>query len=85
MGWFFGCKLHMAMNADGDMVSTALSNRHIADIKMVEDLVNGFKATVYADRSYVSHGLKEKLKLQGVDLVTNHRKNMQVIQITKID
>ncbi|MBF7687020.1 hypothetical protein I2F31_01985 [Acinetobacter sp. EC24] len=52
---------------------------------MVEDLVNGFKAPVYADHGYISHDFKEKLKLQGVDLVTYHRKNMQVIQLSKID
>lgn len=85
MGWFFGCKLHVAMNADGDMVSTALSNGHVADIKMVEDLVKGFKATVYADRGYISQTMKEKLKLQCIDLVTYHRKNMQSIQLSKID
>lgn len=85
MGWFFGCKLHVAMNADGDMVSTELSNGHIADIKMVEDLVKGFKATVYADRGYISQSLKEKLRLQKIDLVTYHRKNMKVIQLSKTD
>lgn len=85
MGWFFGCKLHLAMNADGDLVSTALSNGHVADIKMVEDLVKGFKATVYADRGYISQNLKDKLKFQGIDLLTYHRKNMQVIQLSKID
>ncbi|MBF7693835.1 IS982 family transposase, partial [Acinetobacter sp. FNA3] len=84
MGWFFGCKLHVAMNADGDMVSTTLSNGHVADIKMVEELVKGLKATIYADRGYISHDLKEKLKLQDIDLVTYHRKNMQVLQISKI-
>lgn len=85
MGWFFGCKLHVVMNADGDMVSTALSNGHIADIKMVEELVKGFKATIYADRGYISQSLKENLKLQEIDLVTYHRKNMQVIQLSQID
>lgn len=52
----------VAMNADGDMLSTALSNGHVTDIKMVEDLIKGFKTTVYADRGYLSQILKEKLR-----------------------
>ncbi|ESK37307.1 hypothetical protein P256_02362 [Acinetobacter nectaris CIP 110549] len=36
MGWFLGCKLHVVMNAEGEMVNTILSNGHVADIKMVE-------------------------------------------------
>lgn len=59
------------MNADGDMLSTALSNGHVADIKMVEDLVKGFKARVYADRGY--------------NLVTYYHTNMETIQLSKID
>lgn len=73
------------MNADGDMISTALSNGHVADIKMVEDLVKGFKARAYADRGYISQILKEKLKLQGINLVTYYHTNMETIHLSKID
>ena len=45
-GWFFGCKLHLIMNQSGEIVGTALSNRHIADIKMVEQLVEGGSKTL---------------------------------------
>ena len=34
MGWFYGCKLHIAMNQPGEIACSALSNRHVADIKM---------------------------------------------------
>lgn len=85
MGWFFGCKLQLAMNASEDMLNTALSNGHVTDIKMVEILVKGFKAKVYADNGYISQSLKEKLKLQGIDLVTYHRKNMNAIELSKTD
>lgn len=43
MGWFFGCKLRLMMNQSGDIVSIALSNESTADIKMVEQLVEGLK------------------------------------------
>ncbi|MFR9679235.1 MULTISPECIES: IS982 family transposase [unclassified Acinetobacter] len=85
MGWFFGCKLHLMMNQSGDIVSTALSNGHTADIKMVEQLVEGLKAKLYADRGYISQELKLKLKDQYIDLITYHRRNMQLVQLSKED
>ena len=85
MGWFFGCKLHLIMNQSGELVSTALSNGHTADIKMVEQWVEGLKAKLYADRGYISHKLKSKLINQDIDLITYHRKNMQGIQLSKED
>jgi len=42
MGWFYGCKLHIVMNQFGEISYSALSNGHVADIKMVEQLVDGF-------------------------------------------
>lgn len=85
MGWFFGCKLHLIMNQSGEIVSTALSNGHIADIKMVERLVEGLKAKLYADRGYLSQELKIRLKSQGIDLTTYHRKNMKTAQLATSD
>ena len=54
MGWFYGCKLHIAMNQPGEIACSALSNGHVADIKMVEHLVEGLEAKLYADRGYIS-------------------------------
>ena len=52
MDWFFGCKLHLIMSQSGKIVSTALSNEHTADIKMIEHLVEGLKTKLYAVRGY---------------------------------
>ncbi|WP_151982472.1 IS982 family transposase [Acinetobacter guerrae] len=81
MGWFYGCKLHIVMNQFGEIVSSGLSNGHVADIKMVE----GLDAKLYTDRDYISQNLKSRLKDQGADLITYHRKNMQAIQLCSSD
>ena len=52
---------------------------------MVEQLVSGLQAKLYADRGYISQELKSKLKEQGIDLVTYHRKNMKSVQLTASD
>ncbi len=85
MGWFYGCKLHIVMNQFGEIVRSAFSNGHIADIKMVEHLIEGFEAKLYGDRGYISQELKSKLKDQGIDLITYHRKNMQSVQLCASD
>ena len=57
------------------MLSTALSNGHTADIKMVEQLVKRLNAKLYADHGYISQNLKQSLKEQGIELITYHRRN----------
>lgn len=42
------------MNYSGNIVSRTLSNGHTADLKMVEQLVEGLTAKLYADRGYIS-------------------------------
>lgn len=54
MGWFYGCTLHVVINQYGEIVKSALSNGHIADIKMVAHLVDGLEAKLYADRGYTA-------------------------------
>ena len=77
MGWFYCCKLHIVMNQFGEIACSTLSNWHVADIKMGEELVSGMEAKLYGDRGYISEELKNKLKDQDIDLITYHRKSMQ--------
>lgn len=85
MGWFYGCKLHIAMNQFGEIACSALSNGHVADIKMVEQLVDGLNGKLYGDRGYISQELKSRLQVQEIDLITYHRKNMESIQLSSSD
>ena len=85
MGWFYGCKLHIAMNQFGEITCSALSNGHVADVKMVDQLVVGIQAKIYGDRGYISQELKSRLQDQGIDLITYHRKNMKAIQLCTSD
>ncbi|EEY97902.1 LOW QUALITY PROTEIN: hypothetical protein HMPREF0016_00985, partial [Acinetobacter johnsonii SH046] len=47
--------------------------------------VDGLEARLYADRGYISQELKSRLKSQGIDLITYHRKNMQSVQLCTSD
>ena len=59
-----------------DMNSMVLSNRHTADIKMLEQLIMRLKAKLYADRGYIAQNLKQSLKVQPIELIIYHRKKM---------
>ncbi len=52
---------------------------------MVEKLVSGMEAKLYGDRGYISVELKNRLKDQGIDLITYHRKNMQSVKLSDSD
>ena len=65
---------HIIMNQSGNMVSTVLSNRHTADIKIVEQLIMRLKAKLYADRGYIAQNLKQNFKMQPIELIIHHRK-----------
>ena len=58
------------------MVSTVLSNRHTADIKIVEQLIMRLRAKLYADRGYIAQNLKQNFKMQPIELIIHHRKKM---------
>ncbi|WP_151831039.1 IS982 family transposase [Acinetobacter ursingii] len=85
MGWFYGFKVHIVMNQFGEIVSSGLSNGHVADIKMVEQLAECLQAKLYAGRGYISQELKRRLKEQGIDLITYHGKNMTSIKLSVSD
>lgn len=40
---------------------------------------------LYGDKGYISHWLREKLRLDGVDLITKVRKNMQPVAHSAFD
>lgn len=52
---------------------------------MMEHFVEGLEAKLYADRGYMSQDLKSRLKAQGIDLITYHRKNMRFVQLCASD
>lgn len=52
---------------------------------MMEHFVEDLEAKLYADRGYISQDLKIRLKAQGLDLITYHRKNIRSVQLCASD
>ena len=85
MGWFYGCKLHVLVDAQGQFIQTQLSNGHTSDIKLLPKLAQGYIGKIFGDRGYISEILKDKLEVQGVELITYHRKNMRPVELSSED
>jgi transposase len=76
-GWFFGFKLHLVVNHQGEILSFCLTPGNVDDRKPVEQLARGLWGKLFGDKGYISHSLAQKLKEKGVDLITKPRRNMK--------
>jgi hypothetical protein len=77
MGWFFGFKLHLAVNDQGDLLACCLTPGNVDDRSPVPGMVKRLRGKLIGDRGYISAPLTELLFEQGLHLVTLLRKNMK--------
>jgi hypothetical protein len=75
--WFFGFKLHLAVNDRGELLNIRLTAGNVDDRHPVPQLLNGLFGQVVADRGYLCANLATQLKTQGIRLVTKLRRNMR--------
>lgn len=85
VGWFFGFKIHLAVNERGELIALAFTAGNIHDIRPVPALVRGLFGKVYADKGYLSEPLRLSLLEQGIELVTKVRKNMKPRPLSDFD
>jgi hypothetical protein len=77
MGWFFGFKLHLAVNDRGDLLACCLTPGNIDDRTPVPGMVKRLRGKLFGDRGYISAPLTQLLFEQGLHLITRLRKNMK--------
>jgi hypothetical protein len=77
MGWFYGFKLHLIVNDEGELLAFCLTPGHIDDRKPVPQLTKRLFGQLFGDRGYISQALHDALFAQGLELLTKIRKNMQ--------
>lgn len=84
-GWFFGFKLHIAINHCGELLSMKVTPGNVDDRKPVAQLCRNLFGRVYADKGYVAQWLVERLRQQQVAFITKVRKNMKPVQHSPFD
>jgi hypothetical protein len=77
MGWFFGFKLHLAVNDQGELLACCLTPGKVDDRKPVPGMVKRLRGKLIGDRGYISAPLTDLLFEQGLHLITRLRKNMK--------
>lgn len=81
MGWFFGFKLHITCNLNGELTGFTLTKGKVDDRKPVLQLMKGFVGKVFADKGYIGKKLAEQLSELGITLITNAKKNMKSLNL----
>ena len=66
MGWFFGFKLHLVVNNEGEIVSFCLTKGNVDDRKPVPKLVKRLFGKLFGDRGYISASLRKTLTKLGI-------------------
>ena len=78
VGWFYGFKLHLVVNDQGELLNIALTPGNTDDRVPVPNLLKPLFGKVIADRGYVSQPLFERLLSQmGIQLIVPPRRNMK--------
>lgn len=77
-GWFFGFKLHLICNDQGELLNLVLTAGNVDDRKPVPKMVRQFFGKLFGDKGYLSKKLFEELwRTFQVQLITGIRSNMK--------
>jgi|TARA_Y100000310_G_C20497732_1_gene722380 hypothetical protein len=77
MGWFYGFKLHLIVNDQGEILTFYLSPGNLDDRKPVLGMAKTLFGKLFGDKGYISQELFEQLFASGLELITPIRKNMK--------
>ena len=77
-GWFFGFKLHLVTNDQGELINVCFTAGNVDDRKPVLALAQRLFGKLFGDKGYISKELFERLfVLRGVRLITRIKSNMK--------
>ncbi|MCG8668469.1 MAG: IS982 family transposase [Pseudomonadales bacterium] len=76
-GWFFGFKLHIVINHQGEIISFMLTPGNTSDVSVAKQLVRKCFGLLFGDKGYISSKLFNDLYDKGLKLVTKIRANMK--------
>ena len=77
MGWFFGFKLHIATNLNGELINAQVTKGNVDDRKVIPSLCKNLKGRLFGDKGYISQKLHEQMLEQGLRIVTAIRSKMK--------
>jgi hypothetical protein len=77
-GWFFGFKLHLVANDQGEILCFCLTPGNVDDRKPVPHLAKKLFGKLFGDKGYISQPLAQSLReMFDLQLITKLRRNMK--------
>ena len=83
--WFYGFKLHLAINDRGELLNVALTPGNVDDRKPVRELLEGLQGKFVGDKGYISKKLASDLRAKGIILLTKFKNKMKNCLVTWSD
>lgn len=83
--WFYGFKLHLAINDRGELLNVALTPGNVDDRKPVRELLKGLPGKFVGDKGYISKELASDLRAEGIILLTKFKNKMKNRLVTWSD
>jgi Transposase DDE domain len=77
MGWFFGFKLHLVINDQGEIIAFTITTANTDDRKPLPTLTKNLIGKLFGDKGYISSELTQDLLKRGLQLFTTVKKNMK--------
>ena len=77
VGWFFGLKLHLVINSEGQLIAFKITKGNVNDAKPAYSLLSKLEGLAFGDKGYIGKKLSEKLMENSLKLITRKRKNMK--------
>ena len=76
-GWFYGFKLHITINENGEIMAFCLTagNTDDRDKKVIQHLTKDMFGKLFADKGYISQKLFQELWDKGIELITKQKRN----------
>lgn len=76
-GWYYGFKLHLAINERGEILGFYLTAANVDERATADWITQTLTGKLVGDKGYLSQTLFEKLMARGLRLITKLRKNMK--------
>ncbi|WP_149031470.1 IS982 family transposase [Moorena producens] len=77
IGWYYGFKLHLIINDQGELLAFQLTPANVDDRVPVPSLAQNLEGRLFGDKGYISKKLFKELSLHSLKLITPFKKNMK--------
>lgn len=79
MGFFLGFKLHLIINDKGEILNFVITPGNVDDREPLKNqkFVDKIMGKLFGDKGYISSELTQLLFIDGIQLITNIKKNMK--------